>query len=151
MIGRIRRFQLACIAVVLATVVLHNRIADLLVMRGDGLLAAGQPAAARSLYARALWFQPTTTTASERLVFSDFEIGGILRLREAIKISEQGLRQDPDNAALWTDRGLCASRLGDDRAAKLAFLRAGQLTRNHVLMILSARASRRNRVARHHA
>lgn len=139
----VRRFFLAWIALALATIVLHERCADLLVLRGDGELAVGHPGYAHALYARALWFRPLAQTAAERLVFSDLEDGGVDRLHEAMRISAVALKAEPKNAALWTDRALCASRLGDDRAAEDAYAHAGNLTHDGKLLYLSALAAHR--------
>jgi tetratricopeptide (TPR) repeat protein len=138
-----RRFLLACFALALATLVLHERCADLLVLRGDGELAAGRPDRAHAFYARALWFRPHAQTAAERLTFSDLEDGGVDRLHEAMEISRAALVLDPKNAALWTDRALCASRLGDDRAAEDAYSHAGNITHDSKLLYLSALAAHR--------
>lgn len=143
MITRSRRFLIALFALIAATLVFHERCADLLVTRGDGELAAGHPERAHALYRRALWFHPHTEVASERLVFSDLESATEKDLREAMEVSARALRRDPKNAALWTDRGLCASRLGDDHAAEDAFYRAGRLTHDGKLLYLSALAAKR--------
>jgi tetratricopeptide (TPR) repeat protein len=138
-----RRFILACIALVLATLVLHERCADVLVLRGDGELAAGRADRAHAFYARALWFHPRAQTAAERLMFSDLEDGGVDRLHEAMKISVNALAAEPKNASLWTDRALCASRLGDDREAEEAYAHAGHITHDSKLLYLSALAAHR--------
>jgi tetratricopeptide (TPR) repeat protein len=138
-----RRFSLAFLALTLATLILHDRCAALLVIRGDGELAAGHTAAAHAFYERALWFRPRSEEAAERLVFSDLEDGGLVRLREAMQVSAEALAIEPANAGLWTDRALCASRLGDDHDAEIAFDRAGHLTHDGRLLYLSALAAHR--------
>ena len=143
MISRKRRFLLATLALIISMVLLHERCADILVTRGDGELAAGHFTSARTLYLRALWFHPQATVASERLIFSDLEDASEEHLREAMRVSEQALKRDPNNAAIWTDRGLCASRLGDDHAVEDAFYHAGNITHDGKLLYLSALAGRR--------
>jgi len=138
-----RRFSLALISLALATIILHDRCAALLVIRGDGELAAGHTAAAHTFYARALWFRPRSEEAAERLVFSDLEAGNLEQLHEAMRVSADALAIEPKNAGLWTDRALCASRLGDDRDAEIAFDRAGRLTHDGRLLYLSALAAHR--------
>ena len=143
MITRGRRFLIATIALVAAVLLFHERCADMLITRGDSALAAGEVPAARVLYQRALWFHPDTSTASERLIFSDLEEASETSLREAMRVSEQALRHDPNNIAILTDRALCALRLGDDHTAEAAFYHAGNLTHDGKLLYLSALAAKR--------
>lgn len=139
----VRRSTLVVTAIGLATFLLHVQLARALVIRGDALDYVGQTDAARTMYARALFFDPRSVVAADRYALSALLSHRRGTLVQGVAVATRFLGIDPDDAAIRFDRALCFQRLGDVRAAAVDFARVGKQTRDARALMFAALDERR--------
>ena len=106
----------------------HRQLADALVVRGDDMLIQNVYSGATERYQRALWFDPGSVVAIDRLVFVALQQRTPGALRSATALASGYLSTHRTNPTLLFDRALCYLRLKNYQLAYMDFSRAAQLT-----------------------
>jgi len=153
-IGRARRLLIAAVALLLALVLFHDRLAAAIVTRGDDVLRGGDAAAAIRLYERALRLDPGSTVAADRLAFHLALRHERAGARDAVRVATAALAFASAEPNLYADRALAELELRAWRAAEHDFGRAGALAHDarydHLAARMALRASDRG-AAKHYA
>lgn len=123
-VGIARRCVLAGIALVVAAALLRGQIALALIYRGDDAMSRGSAIGAEVYYNRALWLDPSSTVAADRLSFAAFMEDDLQRMRMAVERLDRAIAGDASQTVLRKDRALLELRLKQPRAAAkdLAFV-----------------------------
>ena len=124
-----RRVALAFGALVLTGALLRGPLSDALVSRGDEFLRGGDPRIGRVYYLRALFLNPDSAAAVDRLAFGDLELRTPASLREATTVSAGFLSRHPDEWSVRLDRALALHAERRDAAAALEFMRIAEQRR----------------------
>lgn len=111
-IPRVRRFAIAFVSTLIATVLFHTQIASALVTRGDDFLHASDLPRADRYYERALHLDPHSSVAIERYVFVSLMTHTPTALKDGIARASTFIEKNPDsNEPVRLTRGLCESAL----------------------------------------
>lgn len=145
--GIVRRLALVGLALGASTIMLHEQLSSALVTRGDALTYAGDLAAARTMYLRALWFDAGNGVAEDRYVFAAMATHEVRALAEAARLASAYLRDHPNDEVVRMDRALCEQRLGMTARAADDFERVGRTRGDaRALMFAALDRSRAGRV-----
>jgi len=123
---------------------MRGQIANALVVRGDELLIRNEYDAAAARYARALWFDPQSEGAVDRISFIAIERHQRLPLMNAIQTSSAFLRHRPLSGLVLFDRGLCYLLLRKYSRAFRDFSRAAKLTLDPQQFVFAGWAAKRS-------
>jgi tetratricopeptide (TPR) repeat protein len=149
---RVRRLACAAVALSIAAGLFHADVALAVVTRGDDALRLGETVSAIRFYRRALWLDPGSTIAADRLAFSLALRHDQQDAREAVDAATSVLRRTPAGA-LFADRALAEVELRRWQDAEGDFARAARLDHDprydHFAARMALRTGRR-RQARDH-
>lgn len=127
--SRIRRFAVAAVALLFASILFRTQVADALVIRGDEYLYRGSRTQALVHYNRALAIAPGSEVAADRYVFLSLQRQTSASLALAVKVATRYLRDHPDDAPLLNDRALCYLHMRKYVPAERDFARAARASR----------------------
>lgn len=122
-----RRLFIALVSLLIATLAFHGAVASALVTRGDDALRSGDEKSAFMYYRRAMIFEPTVTTAADRLAFHLALHHSRVDAKRAIVIANGGLHRNPQDGSLLADRALAEERLKAWSTAERDFTRAADI------------------------
>jgi tetratricopeptide (TPR) repeat protein len=123
-----RRFAIALLSLFLCANFFRGAVSVALVTRGDGFFQKGRLERARTYYARALFFDQTSTLAADRFAFAGFEMRTPQALASSLKVASQALAFSPDDVKLLEDRALLYQVQRQYRSARADFERAAALS-----------------------
>ena len=126
----LRKLTLALFATAVSAVILRADLSSALVTRGDALAYFGQRDAARSAYAKALFFDPRNAVAADRYAFDAAMTYDSQTLRGCISIASRYLAKAPRDGAVLMDRALCYQHERCLELAVVDFRRAGEVARD---------------------
>ena len=139
-----RRFGIALCAVAIATLTMRGQIAGALVVRGDELLIRNEYDAAAARYVRALWFDPQSESAVDRLSFLAVERRTRAALLNGERTASAFLDKHPASTTILFDRGLCYLLMKNYRRAFGDFRRAAKLTSDPQQYVFAGWAAKRS-------
>lgn len=122
--SRTRRFAVAIIALLLASLLFRSQVAQALVIRGDDFMYRGDPVQAVERYRRALAVAPSSETAADRYVFVSMQIQTRESMSRALGMATRYLTMYPDDSTMLADRALCYLHLHRYARAAADFKRA---------------------------
>jgi Tfp pilus assembly protein PilF len=100
------------------------------VTRADDALRTGDTTTAVRVYERALWLDPHSTVAADRVAFTLIMQHDRASARQAIDVATQALRATPSDANLLADRAFAQMQLHDWFAARRDFAAAARSARD---------------------
>jgi tetratricopeptide (TPR) repeat protein len=138
---RPRRFAVAIVSLICASVLFRSQIAQALVIRGDEYMFRGDRQAALERYRRALALDAHSEAAADRYVFITMQAHTHAAMARAIAVATRYLSERPQDAALRGDRALCYLYLHEYRRAESDFSKAARVShdgRDYVFAGLAA-------------
>jgi tetratricopeptide (TPR) repeat protein len=142
------RLLLAVMSLTIGLILFRAQLADALVVRGDDLLIQNAYGDAAQRYARALWLDPRSGVAIDRLMFVALQQRKRGALRSAVALASRYLRTRPDEPSILFDRALCYLKLRNYPSAYLDFFHAARMTEDPEQYTFAGwAASRAGRVA----
>lgn len=122
------RALLAAFGLSLSALLFHGEIGQALISRGDDMLVRNAYRSAAASYWRALWLDPGSGTAIDRLAFIALQQRSPRTLRDVAALASGYLGTHPADKTVLFDRGLCYLKLRDYRHAYRDFLGSAQLS-----------------------
>jgi tetratricopeptide (TPR) repeat protein len=142
-LGPVRRCACAVTALAAAALLFHGSLAAAVVTRGDDALRNGDITTAVRSYRKALALDPRSALAADRLAFELALFHRPDAAAAAVAVASAVLRQHPDEAGLYADRGFGELQLHAWRDARADFARAGALASDARYDYLAARLALR--------
>lgn len=138
------RLLLATLSLTIGLALFHVQVADALIVRGDDQLVQNAYTGAAQHYRRALWFDPGSGIAVDRIIFVALERRTPETLRSAVELASRYLRSRPEETEVLSDRALCYLRLKKYADAYRDFFRAARLTADPQQYTFAGWAARRS-------
>lgn len=138
------RLFLAALSLAIGSALFHVQVADALIVRGDDLLVQNAYTGAAQHYRRALWFNPESGVAVDRIMFVSLQQRTPEALRSAVVLASQYLQRRPEEAEVLSDRALCYLKLRKYGRAYRDFFRAAQVTADPAQYTFAGWAARRS-------
>jgi tetratricopeptide (TPR) repeat protein len=107
----VRRCSIALFALAISTILLRNQIALALVYRGDDAMSRADVGGAAGYYRRALFLDPASSIAADRVSFASFLADDPSAMRAALSHLDEVIVSDPTDLDLRRDRALLEMRL----------------------------------------
>jgi tetratricopeptide (TPR) repeat protein len=126
-IGIGRRLAIAALSLAASSLLFHSQVASTLVTRGDDYSRLNDLERAKTMYARALWFDRASIVAADRLAFLGIRQHNRVGYELARDTSADGLRHHAEDCRLLLDRALAEEHLGSFGAALADFDRLAAL------------------------
>jgi tetratricopeptide (TPR) repeat protein len=139
-----RRFGIALLSLVICAFLFRGQVSTALITRGDDYFQKGRPVQARVYYARALFFDASSTLAADRYAFAGLELRTPEAIRTSILAASQTLAREPNDANLLQDRGLLYQAERNYPRARTDFARAATITHDPRWYHLAAWAAYRS-------
>lgn len=122
------RALLAVMSLAIGAVLFRGQVADALIVRGDDMLIQNAYDGAAQHYERALWLDPGSAAAVDRLSFVALQLRTATALRTGAAIASGYLKMHPFQPSILSDRALCYLKLRNYDSAYADFLRAANLS-----------------------
>ena len=129
-IGLGRRLAIAAVTLATSGLLFHSQLASTLVTRGDDYSRLNDLGRAKTMYARALWFDRASIVAADRLAFLGIRQHNRPGYELARDTAADGLRHHAQDCRLLLDRALAEEHLGAFGAALADFDRLAALEPN---------------------
>ena len=129
-IGLGRRLAIAAVTLATSGLLFHSQLASTLVTRGDDYSRLNDLGRAKTMYARALWFDRASIVAADRLAFLGIRQHNRAGYELARDTAADGLRHHAEDCRLLLDRALAEEHLGAFGAALADFDRLAALEPN---------------------
>ncbi len=142
-IGLTRRLAIAAVSLAMSGLLFHTQVASTLVTRGDDYSRLNHLERAKTMYARALWFDHASIVAADRLAFLGIREHNPVGYALASDTATEGLRYHADDPRLLLDRALAEEHLGAFGAALSDFDRLAALEPNARTFEFAARMALR--------
>jgi tetratricopeptide (TPR) repeat protein len=141
-VGVKRRAAVVSVALLCAALLLHERVSQALVSRGDAFLYRGRLDTAQTFYERALLLTPRFPPAVDRELFTALQRGDPRALARAARIADEAEARVPVPERLHVNHALALEHLGRFTEAERDFARAGAAERSAILMTLAGWSAR---------